>query len=498
MVLELIGTRVLAPIFGNSLYVWTALIAVALVSLTFGYPLGGAIADRSPRPRTFFALITLAGALVFGTLLLRGPVLAAAAEWGPRGGTLGAALILFTPPLLVLGTVFPFAVRLLAREVAHIGMTVGTLSALSAAGSIIGTIATGFVLIPIVGIRNILLAVAGTLIVAGVVGLLICRAPRAAALGALAAALLGLVVASSDAALRPIDPEMELLFDVSSAYGDIKVIQYRTSGARAMFLGQVMQTVDVPDEEYGDVYDMVNAIPLLRPAARRVLLIGLGGGHMVKTLNARNVGVDAVEIDPQVVEAAKAFFGIGEGPLCHIIEQDGRPVLNRCHGQYDAVVVNAFAGGDIPPHLTSREAFDEMKRCLVPDGLLLMNCMSAADDPAGGVLGDLLATLRAGDLFRTIRTFGWGSEEAGELVNYIILASDGGLDLAAAANQRAVPASVLARIAATAREIVVPHGRGTVITDDLNPMDLRQLPNNDVQRRGTLSGPFRALFVPDR
>ena len=83
MVLELIGTRVLAPIFGNSLYVWTSLIAVALVSLTCGYPLGGAIADRWPRPRTFFELIALAGILTLGTLLLRGPVLAAAADWGP-------------------------------------------------------------------------------------------------------------------------------------------------------------------------------------------------------------------------------------------------------------------------------------------------------------------------------------------------------------------------------------------------------------------------------
>ena len=119
---------------------------------------------------------------------------------------MGAGLILFTPPLLVLGTVFPFAVRLLVREVAHIGVTVGKLSALSAAGSIVGTIATGFVLIPIAGIRNILLGVAGVLILVGVVGLLACRAPRSAAIGALAAVLIGFLVAGSDALARPVQP----------------------------------------------------------------------------------------------------------------------------------------------------------------------------------------------------------------------------------------------------------------------------------------------------
>lgn len=499
MVLELIGTRVLAPIFGNSLYVWTALIAVALVSLTCGYPLGGVIADRWPRPRTFFTLIALAGLLTLGTLLLRGPVLEAAADWGPRGGTLGAALLLFTPPLLVLGTVFPFAVRLLAREVAHIGVTVGNLSALSAAGSIAGTIATGWILIPVAGIRNILLGVAGALILAGIVGLLACRLPRMAALGTLVAALTALLVSWADARPRPTDATFEVLYDVASAYGDVRVIEYPESHIRIMFLGHVMQTADIPGDVHLDVYDFVRYIPLLRPDARRVLLIGLGGGHVVRTLNAHDVAVDSVEIDPVVIAGAKQFFGIAEGPLSRIFEEDGRPLLNRCEPRYDAVIVDAFAGGEIPPHLSSREAFAAMKRCLVADGLLLMNAMSSRVGPDGGVLGDLMATLRASGEFRTVRAYGWNIEEQeSDLASYMIFATDGALDVAAATNERAIPAEVLSRIAAAASEVPVAPGRGTVITDDRNALDLRQLPNNDIQRRDTLSGPFRALFVPER
>src|SRR5262249_14110637 len=142
--------------------------------------------------------------------------------------------------------------------------------------------------------------------------------------------------------------------------------------------------------------------------------------------------VDAVEIDPTVIEAAHSFFGIAEGPLCRIFEQDGRPLLNRCETKYDALIVNAFAGGDIPPHLSSREAFAEMKDCLVPNGLLMMNCISASQDPGGGVLGDLVATLTAGGLFRTVHAYSWDIDQESEVANYMILASDGVLDVAAA------------------------------------------------------------------
>lgn len=499
MVLELIGTRVLAPIFGNSLYVWTALIAVALVSLTAGYPLGGVIADRWPRPRTFFALIGVAGLLTLGTLLLRGPVLEAAADWGPRGGTLGAALILFTPPLLMLGTVFPFAVRLLAREVAHIGVTVGSLSALSAAGSIAGTITTGWILIPQAGIRNILLGVAAGLILIGIAGLLVSRVPRLAAVGTLVGALAVLLVSWGDAGARTSDAPFDVLFDVAGGYGDVKVVEYPESRVRLMFLGQSMQTADIPGDEYLDVCDLVHWVPLLRPEARRVLLIGLGGGHVVKALNAHGIAVDAVEIDPMVIEGATRFFDIAEGPLCRIIEEDGRPLLNRCEPRYDAVIVNAFAGSEIPPHLSSREAFAAMKRCLVPGGLLMMNSMGLPADPGGGVLGDLMATLRAGDQFGTVRAYGWNVDEQDEgLASYMIVATDGPLDIAAARNERGLPADLLSRLAAAAREVPVAPDRGTVLTDDRNPLDLRQLSVNDIQRRGTLNGPFRELFVPSR
>ena len=157
-----------------------------------------------------------------------------------------------------------------------------------------------------------------------------------------------------------------------------KVIEYKTSHVRIMFLGQVIQTIDIPRGDYPTVNDMANYIPLLRPSAQRVLLIGLGGGSMVKTLNGLHVAVDAVEIDPMVAEAAKRFFGVAEGPLCRILEQDGRSVLNRCDTKYDALVMNAFAGGDMPPHLASREAFTQMKGCLAAEGLLMVNCISSS------------------------------------------------------------------------------------------------------------------------
>jgi len=291
-----------------------------------------------------------------------------------------------------------------------------------------------------------------------------------------------------------IAPEIRVLCDVSSAYGDIKVIDNLRANARIMYLGQVIQTTQRRGAESDSVYDMVNYIPLLRPEAKRALLIGLGGGYIVRSLNRSGIAVHVVEIDPEVIAAARDYFDVAENDLCRIYEYDGRPFLNHCTQRYDAVIVNAFSGGDIPPHLSSYEAFSEIKRCLVPDGIVMMNCINSPDDPGGGVLGDLTATLRHDGLFKRVRAFGWKPQPP--VSNYMIFASDGSLDVAAAPNRREIPVNLLDRLAKSAHEVQLAPNRGAVITDDINPLDLRQLPNNDALRRIALDGPHAGLFIP--
>ena len=158
MGLEIAGSRVLAPYFGSSVFVWGSLIGVVLAAISFGAYAGGRLADRVPTGPPLAGLLGVAGLVA---LVL--PWVAAAVNravffmhLGPRGGPLLASVVLFAIPGAALGAVTPFIVRMLADRVERVGGVAGSVSALSAAGSIAGTLGTAFYLIPAMGVRNIL------------------------------------------------------------------------------------------------------------------------------------------------------------------------------------------------------------------------------------------------------------------------------------------------------------------------------------------------------
>ena len=158
MGLEIVGSRVLAPYYGSSVFVWGSLIAVVLAALSIGAYSGGRLADRMPSGPPLAGLLGLAGVMA---LVL--PWVAAAVnravfvmDLGPRGGPLLASVVLFAIPGAALGAVTPFIVRMLADRVDRVGGVAGTVSALSAAGSIAGTLVTAFYLIPTMGVQHIL------------------------------------------------------------------------------------------------------------------------------------------------------------------------------------------------------------------------------------------------------------------------------------------------------------------------------------------------------
>src|SRR5688500_3226362 len=168
LALEIAASRVLAPYFGNSLFVWGALIGVVLTGLAIGYWAGGALADRLPAAGLLLGAMSLGAGLVLLVPLVDGPVLEAILDWdpGPRANPLVAAAALFGPVSIVLAGVTPIAVRLAARSLATVGRTAGRLFALSTAGSIAGTFATAFFLLPEYGTEQLLAGAAAVLFAA--------------------------------------------------------------------------------------------------------------------------------------------------------------------------------------------------------------------------------------------------------------------------------------------------------------------------------------------
>src|SRR3989442_5879853 len=155
--MEIIASRIIAPVFGSSIYVWGRLIGAWLGALAVGFAAGGRAADRWPAAAVFAGVIFLAGALVFPIPVVAPSLLSSlsAADLGPRAGPFAASAVLFFLPAAVMGMVSPFAVRLRARTLATIGNVAGALYALFTLGSIAGTLLASFILLAVWPVRTI-------------------------------------------------------------------------------------------------------------------------------------------------------------------------------------------------------------------------------------------------------------------------------------------------------------------------------------------------------
>ena len=235
---EIGASRLLAPYFGNSTIVWANVIGLTLASLSLGYWLGGRLADRHPTHHTLGLVVVAAACLVAIATFAARPILELSVEGLDRvsaGAAIGSffgVLVLFVPPVTLLGMVAPFAIRLAITDVASAGTVAGRLYAFSTIGSLLGTFLSALVTIPAFGTQRTLIA-------------------SAALLGGAGALLLGrrwLVLAAGLAALLLIPPgavkgQSGLIHEDESRYQFIQVVE--REGVRRLYLDEGLATHSV-------------------------------------------------------------------------------------------------------------------------------------------------------------------------------------------------------------------------------------------------------------
>src|SRR5262245_53870324 len=233
MAVEMTATRLLQPYYGSSIYTWTNVVAVILAGLAAGYFLGGRLADRRPEQRILGWILLGGGCLVALVPLASSPVqrlfVPEPGALPPGGlpvavvaGSLASTLILFAAPVLVLGAVAPFAVKLLTEAGQPPGTASGLVLMVSTLGSILGTFLPAHVTVPWLGTRVTFLLAAATLLLTGALNL--ARRPGAAVALLGAAVLVPIAIAS---ALRgePVRPAAGLLDERDSAYQYVQVVE---------------------------------------------------------------------------------------------------------------------------------------------------------------------------------------------------------------------------------------------------------------------------------
>jgi len=451
MGLEFLAARMLAPTLGSSLFVWGSIISIVMVALSLGYWLGGQIADRFGSTRTLAPVIALAGFFTVIIPALSAAVLPALGGLGPRAGSLLASAVVFFAPSIMLAMVSPLGVRLAARRgVGHIGRSAGSLYAISTAGSIAGTIATAFWLIPLLSLDALVVGIGILLFGVALMAENLPRhyeepalerapqqgspvAPRWLRRATTAVVLLGVVIGGTTLA-RPTDvapgnaPGERVIYRKDTQYHRLYVTE--DDEQRHLRFDRSHQTAMYLDDPFETSFRYPNYLHLafaLKPDAKRVLVIGLGGGSAVKRIwrDYPDSQVDAVEIDPVVVDVAKRYFEVPDDPRIRLITEDGRRFLQDTSETYDVIIVDAYYADALPFHLTTKEFFEEAKTHLAPDGVLAYNLIASAEGSRSRLFRSMHKTVSTVWEQLWVFPIGIGTEgNPTENRNIIVLATD--------------------------------------------------------------------------
>ncbi len=392
MILELDGSRIIAPYLGTSIIVWTSLIGIILGSLSFGYWWGGKRADKHADFVALGCILAAAAALVLSVVYLK--IFLDMVAFLPLDlitKTIEGTIILFAPATVCLGMVTPYVARLKMKAVETSGQTIGSLYALSTLGSIIGTFLGGFVLISFLRSTKIILILSSTLFLLSALSLWSVQRR-----GAKKWAIVCVVVAVCIPFLTPpaISEKIipgKIVGDIDTRYSHVWIydaveggterpVRYMTN---SIYGEQSGEYVDNPSElviAYTKFFDLASE---LYPGFSRELMIGAGAysypKHFIKTYPSSSL--DVVEIDPELEELAKKYFSFAENPRVRIFNEDGRTFLNRNSAQYNVIINDAFlSDSNIPFQLTTEEATRRMYDSLDDKGVVIANLVVV---PAG-------------------------------------------------------------------------------------------------------------------
>jgi len=463
---EIAAARLMAPWFGASTVIWANTIATVLVALSVGYAVGGRLADRDPTSRGLARLVLAAAVLLAIVPFISGPFLRASVEAldsvsaGAFVGSLLAVSVLIAAPVLLLGMVAPYAIRLAVDSVEGAGRTAGRLYAISTVGSLAGVFAAALVLVPFAGSKRTFIVFSLALAVVAVVQLR--RSPALVLAPAAIAALLLVPAGTLKGA-----GDGRVLWEKETGYQYARVLE-DADGTRTLELneGQAIHSMARPGTVLtGNYWDEFLVLPLaaLQRPPRSLAILGNAAGTMATAYGKYFPGteIDAVEIDGALTTAGRKYFGM-RAPRLTTHTADARPFLRRSKKRYDAIFVDAYRQPYIPFYLSTREFFELVERRLNPGGLVVVN----VGHPEG--FDDLEQVLSA-----TMRSaFTNVVRDPAENTNSMVTASDAPVSaerlLAAAGG---LPDELRTIAAATASQLRPGLAGGRVYTDDVAPVE---------------------------
>jgi spermidine synthase len=462
---EIAVARLIAPFFGDSTIVWANTIAVVLVALSIGYWFGGRLADRHPHLQGLCLLVLASSVLLAVVPIVAQPLLTLSVDAfdnvsiGGFAGSLFGVLALVSVPVLMLGAVSPWAIRLKLERVEDSGETAGRMYAISTVGSLVGTFSASLLLIPLVGTQRTFLVYAIVLAVVSALGLSRRWLLAPAAVAALFLVPVGVVKAAE---------EGKVVHEAETLYQYARVVQY-PDGRRQLELneGQAIHSIWRANTVLtGNYWDGHLTLPFTvrDDPPRKVAMLGVAGGTVARAYAKYfpDTIIDAVEIDGELFDIGRRWFGLEDRPQLRVHADDARPFLRKTDERYDFIFLDTYRQPYIPFYLATKEFFELARDRLAPGGAVIIN----VGHPEGSERLEQVLTATMGAAFPHV------VRDAVTDTNTLLMGSTAtpSRERLEAAAQR-MPPELRTVALADARRLEPPLTGGDVYTDDKAPVE---------------------------
>lgn len=380
LALEVVWFRVLTLFLTTTTYAFTTMLSTVLLGLALGSAMASLPVRRSKdRQRTTAWLLVWTGIFVLVSMT----ALAHTYRIGWRtSGMIQACVLAMLPATMLMGATFPYILAIwLGNVTAAIGKPLGVLYAVNVLGAVAGSLAGGFLLIPWLGTRGSLIALAGMYVCAGCMVFATMRDVRrkvpqmlvACAIFVLAAMLIPDLYASI--LVRRYEAGERLLYRSEGVQTTVAVHD-RPPGVRVLYLDGLHQAND--SAETVQLHSQIGLLPMaLHPDPQRALVIGVGGGVTAGAVALYpRTTVDIVELSPTVLSVLPYFAHVNRRlrhrPNVNMRVDDGRNFLQLTSRRYDVITadiiqpIHAGAG-----NVYSVEYFALARRALSDGGLML-------------------------------------------------------------------------------------------------------------------------------
>lgn len=373
LIIEIAAMRILAPYFGNTIFTTSSVISVVLGALSLGYFAGGRLSEKAKGDKLFYWVILLAGGVTAAIEILSGWLLPAfgyrlGAGWGP----LVCSLALFFGPSVFLGMVSPLGIKVhgTINPGGGAGKIAGDIFFWSTAGSIAGSLAAGFWLIPVWGVSRIVIGAGAALLLLGGWGL---RNPIFLVL-AVAVGLAGRWQLVTDGTVYDKDGQYGRITirDVSSEKGKVRYLIQDRNTSSGMYVN-----TDELVFEYTKYYSVYRQF---KPEVDRALFLGGGAYSIPKAFLAEQpkAVIDVVEVEPEMARLGEVYFRVPKDARLRHRTADGRRWLATAPDKYDLIFGDVYQTYlSVPAHMTTKEFFGLVRSRLTENGVFAANVIGS-------------------------------------------------------------------------------------------------------------------------